>query len=197
MLFRSITTLKRLGPCGRFGLSQEIDRVQCKGKDGIFAFKHAERDFETTSHEIELLLHAPFATDAKARTLKVSAIVTDSRGKLRGFLSPFERYGSLEEVFVNRRSFLVSNPENGAGTDNVVLPRQPEWKDKLRWAAQLARVVSTLHDGCATTGPITLRNLNPRNVLITGSASSSSCRDTYVIIAGLRGASSQIGRAHV
>lgn len=66
-------------------------------------------------------------------------------------------------------------------------------REKLRWAAQLARAVATLHDGSATTGPITLRNLNPRNVLISGMATPSSCRETCIIIAGLRGASSPSG----
>ncbi|EJC99038.1 uncharacterized protein FOMMEDRAFT_31572 [Fomitiporia mediterranea MF3/22] len=187
-----IADLKRIGLAGRFGLSAGIDRVHWKGREGVFAFKRTGRDTDVTSHEIGILLQSPLNAGGNGRILKLSAVVIDPRNRLRGFLSPFEPYGSIEEVFSNGRQFPVSRPESGE-IGSTVFPRQPEWKDKLRWAAQLARGVATLHDGNVAAGPLTLRNLNPRNVLVSGSATSSSCRDTYLVFAGLRGAASPTG----
>ncbi|KAL5512642.1 hypothetical protein ACEPAG_2908 [Sanghuangporus baumii] len=187
-----ITSLKRLGPVGRFGITEGIDRVLWGGHEGVFAFKRPGRDANTTAHEIELLRQSPLRGEGSAKTLPVSAIVVDARERLRGFLSPFEPYGSMEEVFTNRRHLAAGQASLG-NIGSIAFPQQLEWKEKLGWAAQLARGVATLHDGHSILGQLTLRNLNPRNVLVSGTASSMSSRNTYLIIAGFRGAASPTG----
>ena len=187
-----ITSLKRLGPAGRFGIAEGIDRVLWAGHEGVYAFKRAGRDAHTTAHEIELLLKSPVHGEGSAKTLQVSAIVTDVCNRLRGFLSPFAPYGSIEEVFTNRQH-LASGQANLGNIGSTAFPRQLEWKEKLKWAAQLARGVAEIHDRNPLLGHFTLRNLNPRNVLVSGTASSTSSKNTRLIIAGFRGAASPDG----
>ncbi|KAH8113598.1 hypothetical protein DFH11DRAFT_310488 [Phellopilus nigrolimitatus] len=177
-----ITDLTRLGPAGSFGLTTGVDRVQWGGHDGTFAFKRAGRNTEATVGEMEILVRPPPHSENSAQLVQFAAVVVDQRGRLRGFLAIFEPYGSLEEIFLNRRTSTSTDSAGGS----AVFPRQPDWPLKLRWSTQLARGLSALHADSAG-GPIVLGNLNPRNVLV-------SHADGYsLVIAGLRGAATPTG----
>ncbi|THH00167.1 hypothetical protein EW145_g7125 [Phellinidium pouzarii] len=187
-----ISSLTRVGPAGRFGLAAGVDRVRWQEHTGVFAFKRADRDVDVTTGEIEILMHTTPHEENAADLLQLHAIVVDAHGRLRGFLARYEPYGSLEEVFTNRRIQLQSesDPVDENYVGSAVFPHHPDWKMKLTWGAQLARGLAVLHSRDDSVGPLTLRNLNPRNVLVHSFLNPA---DTRLIIAGLRGAASPTG----
>ena len=127
-------------------LTLHVDRVSWQERQ--YAYKQCTKDAEDMLLELGIL-----SQFSSPRLQQLASLVIDNQRRLRGFLTPFMTYGSIEEVFVN---LAHPDPREMEELGNTAYWERPSWTTKLKWAKQLTRGIIDLHS--SSLGPILLQS---------------------------------------